>query len=159
MEICHADLCEWKPWGAARKAAARNLPEEQARKILNQIRELSGDSAIRFKSLAAYAAEWLQSKQVTLSEGTFVRYKGFVDEFVTNVGKQRAATSIEAIAAQDVKAFRDLQAMEKAVIEKGLYSELEFERLRAELERVEKEENILCVSNCIFSTWVVKRQR
>jgi integrase len=98
--------------GAARKAAARNLPEEQARKILNQIRELSGDSAIRFKSLAAYAAEWLQSKQVTLSEGTFVRYKGFVDEFVTNVGKQRAATSIEAIAAQDVKAFRDLQVKE-----------------------------------------------
>lgn len=47
--------------------------------------------------------------------------------------------------------------MEKAVIDKGLYSELEFERLRAELERVEKEENILCVSNSIFSTWVVKR--
>jgi len=50
-----------------------------------------------------------------------------------------------------------VEAMEKAVIEKGLYSELEFERLCAELERVEKEENILCVSNCIFSTWVVKR--
>jgi ubiquinone/menaquinone biosynthesis C-methylase UbiE len=50
-----------------------------------------------------------------------------------------------------------VEAMEKAVIEKGLYSELEFQRLCAELERVEKEENILCVSNCIFSTWVVKR--
>jgi hypothetical protein len=50
-----------------------------------------------------------------------------------------------------------VEAMEKAVIDKGLYSELEFERLRAELERVEKEENILCVSNSIFSTWVVKR--
>jgi len=50
-----------------------------------------------------------------------------------------------------------LEAMEKAVIEKGIYSELEFERLRAELERVEKEENILCVSNYIFSAWVVKR--
>jgi hypothetical protein len=49
--------------------------------------------------------------------------------------------------------------MEKAVIEKGIYSELEFERLRAELERVEKDENILCVSNYVFSAWVVKRQR
>jgi integrase len=98
--------------GAARKAAARNFSEEQARKILNEIRELSGDSAIRFKSLVAYAAEWLQSKQVTLSEGTFVRYKGFVNDFVANLGKQRAGASIEAITAQDVKAFRDLQVKE-----------------------------------------------
>src|SRR6476469_6906094 len=50
-----------------------------------------------------------------------------------------------------------IEAMEEAVIEKGIYSEPEFERLRAELERVEKEENILCVSNYIFSAWVVKR--
>jgi integrase len=95
--------------GAARKAAMRNLPEEQARKILNEIRGLNGDPAIQFKSLTDYSAEWLQSKQVTLSEGTFVRYKGFVNEFITNVGKQRAGASIEAITAQDVKAFRDLQ--------------------------------------------------
>jgi len=47
--------------------------------------------------------------------------------------------------------------MEKAVIEKGIYSEPEFERLRKELQRVENEQNILCVSNCVFSTWVVKR--
>jgi hypothetical protein len=32
--------------GAARKAAARNFSEDQARKILNEIRELSGDSTI-----------------------------------------------------------------------------------------------------------------
>jgi ubiquinone/menaquinone biosynthesis C-methylase UbiE len=50
-----------------------------------------------------------------------------------------------------------VEAMEKAVIEKGVYSEPEFERLRAELERVEKEQNILCVSNYVFSAWVVKR--
>jgi SAM-dependent methyltransferase len=50
-----------------------------------------------------------------------------------------------------------VEAMEKAVIEKGIYSEPEFKRLLAELERVENEQNILCVSNYIFSTWVVKR--
>ena len=50
-----------------------------------------------------------------------------------------------------------VEAMEKAVIEKGIYSEPEFERLRTELERVENEQNILCVSNYVFSTWVVKR--
>jgi ubiquinone/menaquinone biosynthesis C-methylase UbiE len=50
-----------------------------------------------------------------------------------------------------------VEAMEKAVIEKGIYNEPEFERLLAELERVENEQNILCVSNYVFSTWVVKR--
>jgi len=39
----------------------------------------------------------------------------------------------------------------------SIHSEPEFERLRAELERVEKEQNILCVSNYVFYTWVVKR--
>jgi hypothetical protein len=84
------------------------LKSRRAR-ILHEIRELSGDSAIRFKSLAASSVEWLQSKEVTLCEGTFVRYRGFVNEFVANVGKQRAGASVEAITAQNVKAFRDLQ--------------------------------------------------
>src|SRR5260370_13027812 len=106
MEFC------LKMEGAAKKAAERNLPEDQARKILNEIRELSGDSAIRFKSLAVYAAEWLQSKEVTISEGTFVRYKGFVNHFVANMGKQRARASVEAVTPQDVKAFRDLHVKE-----------------------------------------------
>ena len=98
--------------GAARKAAARNFSEEQARKILNEIRELSGDSAIRFKSLADYSDEWLRSKEVTTSEGTFERYSGFVNSFVAHVGKQRARASVEAITPQDIKSFRDLQVKE-----------------------------------------------
>jgi integrase len=106
MEFC------LKMENASRKAATRSLPEEQARKILNEIRELSGDSAIGFKSLADYSAEWLQSKQVAISDGTFIRYKGFVNEFVASVGKQCAAASIETVVPQDVKAFRDLQVKE-----------------------------------------------
>ena len=94
--------------GAARKAAARNFSEEQARKILNEIRELSGGSEIRVKSLAAYSADWLRSKEVTTSEGTFIRYTGFVNDFLAHVGKQRACATVEAGTPQDGKAFRDL---------------------------------------------------
>ena len=97
---------------AARKAVAHNFPEEQARKILNEIRQLSGDSAIRFRSLANYAAEWLRSKQVTSSEATFIRYSGVVNDFLKHAGKQRSAASVEAITAQDVKAFRDFHVKE-----------------------------------------------
>src|SRR5262249_50280030 len=98
--------------GAARKAMARNFSEEQARKILNEIRELTGDSAIRVKSLADYAADWLRSKEITASEGTLARYSDFVNGFVTHVGKQRATGTVEAVTPQDVKAFRDLQVKE-----------------------------------------------
>jgi len=95
--------------GAARKAAKGDFAaEEQARKILNRIRELSGDSAIRVRSLADYSADWLRSKEVTISEGTFVRYSGFVNDFLAHVGKQRASASVEAVTSQDVKSFRDL---------------------------------------------------
>ncbi len=98
--------------GASRKAVLRNFSEEQARKILNEIRELSGDSAIRFRSLADYAAEWLRSKQVTSSEATFIRYSGVLNDFLKHAGKQRGAASVEALTAQDVKAFRDFHVKE-----------------------------------------------
>jgi hypothetical protein len=98
--------------GASRKAAEHNLPEEQARKILNHIRSLGGESSIRFKSLETYARDWLASKKVTASPGTFVRYEGIVNEFLAHAGEQRKRSSIEAATSQDVKAFRDAQLRE-----------------------------------------------
>src|SRR4030095_10152712 len=93
--------------GASRKATERNLPEEQARKILNDIRSLGGESAIRFRSLEVYARDWLSSKKVTASPGTFVRYEGIVNEFLAHAGEQRSKSSIETVTAHEVKAFRD----------------------------------------------------
>ncbi len=98
--------------GAARKAAARNFSEEQARKILNEIRQLTGEGALPYKSLARYAGEWLQSKQATASEATFIRYSGVVNGFLKHAGKQRGSASIEMLTAADVKTFRDFQLRE-----------------------------------------------
>jgi integrase len=97
---------------ASRKAATRNFPEEQARKILNEIRELSGDSSVRFRILAQFAADWLKSRKVTASEATFIRYSGVVQDFLNSVGPHRAGTSIESISAHDVKEFRDREIKE-----------------------------------------------
>ncbi len=98
---------------AARTASEKgSLAEEQARKILNEIRELSGSEPIGFRSLADHSAEWLRSKEVTTSESTFVRYRDFVNGFVAHVGKQRASAGVENITPQDVKSFRDLQVRE-----------------------------------------------
>ena len=94
---------------AAKKAVARNFPEEQARKILNEIRTLTGDDPVRHRSLAEYATDWLQSKKVSASEATFIRYSGVVTEFISFAGKQRAQNSIDAVNPQDVKDFRDSQ--------------------------------------------------
>jgi len=95
--------------GASRKSVKRNLPEEQARKILDQIRTLSGEDPIRFRSVSVYATEWLASKATTSSVGTLARYKGIVDEFVSFVGKERGKAGIETVTAGEVKGFRDFQ--------------------------------------------------
>ena len=87
------------------ESSGTQFSEEQARKILNEIRELSGDEPIRHRSLAEYAAEWLKSKKLTASEATFIRYSGVVGEFVAHVGKQRAEASIDAVSPAHVKAF------------------------------------------------------
>ena len=97
---------------ASTKATAKNFSEEQARKILNEIRVVSGATAIRFRSLGDYCAEWLKSKQTTSSEATCTRYAGVIRTFIEHAGKSRAANSIEAITPQDVKAFRDLEVRE-----------------------------------------------
>jgi integrase len=102
------DFC-LKLGGASKKSVQRNLPEEQARKILDEIRVLSGEAALRFRSLKAYTAEWLDSKKTTTSEGTLTRYKGIVDEFVAHVGQKRAEAGIETVTAGEVKLFRDQQ--------------------------------------------------
>jgi hypothetical protein len=47
-------------------------------------------------------------------------------------------------------------AVSDPYIKDGIINEQEFERLYQEMERVEREKNILCVSNYIFSAWAVK---
>ena len=97
---------------AGRKSAKRNLPEEQARKILDEIRGLSGEDAIRFRTLDAYSREWLVSKKATTSAGTLARYEGIVTDFLSHAGTARGKSSIDTTTAGDVKAFRDLQLRE-----------------------------------------------
>ncbi len=94
---------------ASKKAAARNLPEEQARKILDEIRTLTGENPLRFRSVEAYSGEWLTSKQATASDATHTRYKGVLDEFLREIGGTRRGTSIATITASEVKSFRDCQ--------------------------------------------------
>jgi hypothetical protein len=67
--------------GAAHNAATWNLSEEQARKILNQIREPSSDSAIHLKSFAEYSANWLRSKEVTIRDRGIRTIQGFCERF------------------------------------------------------------------------------
>jgi integrase len=101
----------WKKDAKTHRKTARVLPEDQARKILDEIRTLSGESTIRVCSLSDYAKEWLASKQTTATASTVVRYSGVVNAFVAHVG-QRGTSSIETITAGDVKAFRDFQLRE-----------------------------------------------
>jgi len=102
----------WKKDPKTHRKTARMLPEDQARKILDEIRTLSGESTIRVCNLADYAKEWLASKQATARGTTAVRYAGVVNAFVAHAGPRAARGGIETITAGDVKAFRDFQVRE-----------------------------------------------
>src|SRR4051812_48875348 len=64
----------WTKDPKTHRKSPRLLPEDQARKMLDYIRTLSGQSAIRVCSFADYVKEWLASKKATASTGTLVRY-------------------------------------------------------------------------------------
>lgn len=97
---------------ASGKVVERNLPEEQARRILNEMRILSGEEPIRFRSLESYCKEWLASKETSASAGTVTRYRGIMEGFLAHAGTQRANASIETVTASEVKTFRDLQILD-----------------------------------------------
>ncbi len=112
LDFCRAmDKAAWQRNPKTHRKTARLLPEDQARKIVDEIRILSGESAIRVCNLADYAKEWLASKQTTATASTLARYSGVVNAFVAHLGP-RVARGIETITAGDVKAFRDFQVRE-----------------------------------------------
>lgn len=83
--------------GAARRAATWNLSEEQARKILNEIREPSSDSAVRL-NLSQNIRLTGCARRKSQSMTGFVRYKDFVIGFVEHVGKQRTMHQVARVS-------------------------------------------------------------
>jgi integrase len=88
---------------AAKDAMAGNLTEQQARKVLNDILETTGQ-AIRCPSVKDFLDGWLEAKEGKASAGTIVRYAQTVRDFLAHLGPQ-AKQQITALTSRHFETY------------------------------------------------------
>jgi integrase len=90
----------------ARLAREGRLTKGQAVKVLNQLLEKVGADSIKNDSVETYLRGWLKGKELSKSDGTFLRYSNTVDIFLKSLEK-RKFVSITNILPKDIEKFRD----------------------------------------------------
>jgi integrase len=99
QEVCRG-------WAKAAEAAGRgDLTEVQARKILAEILESTGE-AFRVKTVREFFTNWLGGKKLSTREATFFHYRGTISAFLGGLGS-RAGKSLSSLSPADIEKFRD----------------------------------------------------
>jgi len=88
-----------------------NLTETRAKALIGEIVERAGGDPLVFRSLKDFCAEWLESK-VARADGTKVRYKKVIEDFLEHMGDRKAGLSIESVTSRDIQSFRDHEVRE-----------------------------------------------
>lgn len=98
---------------ASKLAAAGNLVEAQARKIVADIMERAGGGeSLRTPSIETHFLEWATSKKGSKKSGTAVRYKMVVDRFLASL-EGRAKKPLTALSSRDIQGFVNARTKEK----------------------------------------------
>jgi integrase len=96
-------------WAAASKEARKGrFFESQARKVLDDILESSGQGRMRNETTEAFLRAWVSSKEVSKSAGTARRYKHTIEEFLGHLGAKERE-SLAHVTTRDIESFRDAQ--------------------------------------------------
>jgi len=93
---------------AARLAGKGQLVEAQARKIVADIYQRSNEEILPFTDTATYLREWVKGKETTKAQGTALRYKRTVEDFLIFLDK-KSDSSMSAVTPRDITRFRDEQ--------------------------------------------------
>src|SRR6516225_1671723 len=94
-------------WEKASEAAGKgSLTEVQARRVLNEILESTGESPIRTTSVREFFGNWLASKKLAIKEDTFFHYRKEVSAFLEVLGS-RADKGLGTLTPADIENFRD----------------------------------------------------
>ncbi len=89
---------------------AGNLTEARAKALIGEIVERAGGEPLVFRSLLDFCNEWMESKSLK-ADGTKVRYKKVIDDFLDHMGEKKAGLSIQSVTARDIQSFRDNEVM------------------------------------------------
>lgn len=95
---------EWEK--AAELAGRGELTEAASRKVLDLIREASGERAIPTKTVRAFFENWLAGKKLSKKASTGDRYKKPIREFLAGLGA-KADKSLSSLTREDIERYRD----------------------------------------------------
>jgi integrase len=95
---------------ASHESKAGRLIENRARELISEIVEHATGEPLRTYTAEDWLHEWLQGKEATKAEGTFLKYENAINGFLTSIGN-RAKFNVNQIAPRDVLRFRDAQIL------------------------------------------------
>lgn len=99
-------------WEQSAKAAREGrFVEAQARKVLDDILESSGQPRMVSESVEDFLNRWCVSKTTTKADGTAKRYKRTVADFLEHVAS-KAKAPLSSVIPSDIETFRDAQVKE-----------------------------------------------
>lgn len=86
------------------EAERGNATEVHLRKLLSDVSERVNNRRIEFKTASVFLKDWVTRAQKTKSAGTYERYNGIVETFLTSL-KSKANAKLSDITVQDVQKF------------------------------------------------------
>jgi integrase len=89
-------------------AARGTLTETRARELIGEVLERTSGDSLPFYTAEGWLRDWLRGKQISKSEGTYIKYSHTVESFLEHLGS-RAKINIAAIRTKDIAAFRDAE--------------------------------------------------
>jgi integrase len=99
------DLCrEWSK--AGRAARNKTLVTAQARKILNEFLDASGDTPLDNFTVESWVTDWACDKEGSRSPATVERYNQVTRDFLKTLG-DRKTLPLRAMTPSDIRKFRD----------------------------------------------------
>lgn len=94
---------------AADDAIRGELNEAGARLHLSEMLKIATGKALNAYTVRQWFAKWLGDKQKGNAAGTFIRYKGVIDQFLAFLPADRADGSLLALTADEITEFRDAE--------------------------------------------------
>jgi len=90
-------------------AVSGDLNEMRARQFLSKILELSTGHPLQVYSLRRYLDDWLEDKSKANSKGTYLHYKGVIEDFLDHLPESRTEGNLMNLTGVDVRSFRDVE--------------------------------------------------
>jgi integrase len=91
---------------ASHESNAGRLTEARAYELISEIVEQATGEPLHNYTAEEWLREWLRGKKATKTEGTFLKYRNAIDNFLDSVGP-RAKLNVNQIATRDIFRFRD----------------------------------------------------